>query len=231
MDSDQSKMELEIQHRSNIKFMQDLLKKFTRAEMSTSGKKRSKRPVFKGWLDVTEEQSAELALHADYRDGQFMFLTGKTTKYFAVDIDTRDESRDDHKDKTDGREYWDSNFEESDHMNTLIIKTPSGGFHLVYKYEEGITSGQLKKDVLIDILSDGRAICFGPGYEILNRAMPTSAPPKLVQIIINNNNNYGSQIVNLPGSSTQVSCSEAAFADPLGFSVKTSEGGSSSTCP
>lgn len=64
------------------------------------------------------------------------------------------------------------------HMNTLIIKTPSGGLHLVYRYEDGVTSGQLEKDVLIDILSDGKAMFFGPGYEIVNRSKPTSSPPK-----------------------------------------------------
>jgi REP element-mobilizing transposase RayT len=180
---------------SDTRFLQDLFKRFVPAVISNTGLKKSKRPVFKGWLDVTEEQSAELARHVNYQDGPFMFITGKKTKYIAVDLDRREESRDDHEDKTDGVEYWNNNFEESDHMNTLIIKTPSGGVHLVYRYEEGITSGQLEKDVLIDILSDGKAMCFGPGYEILNRAMPTSAPPKLVQIIINNNN-YGSQIIN-----------------------------------
>lgn len=188
---------------TDIEFLQDLFKRFVPAVVSSngSGNKRSKRPVFKGWLDVTEEQSAELARHADYRDGPFMFLTGKKTKYIAVDLDRRDESRQDHEGKMDGVEYWNDNFTDSNNRNTLIIKTPSGGLHLVYKYKSGITSGQLEKDVLVDILSDGKAICFGPGYEILNRAKPMQPPPKLVQIIFNNNN-YGSQVM-INNSSTR----------------------------
>ena len=93
--------------------------------------------MFTGWLDVTEEQSVELARHADYHNGPFMFLTGKTTEYIAVDLDRRDVSRQDHADKVDGLVYWESNFDESDHLNTLIIKTPSGGVHLVYRYRRG----------------------------------------------------------------------------------------------
>ena len=182
---------------TDIKFLQDLFKRFVPAVVASkckgSGEKLSKRPVFKGWLNVTEEQSAELARHADFSDGPFMFLTGKTTEYITVDLDRRDATREDHADKVDGVLYWNTNFDGLDHTNTLIIKTPSGGVHLVYKYLDGITSGQLEKDVLIDILADGKAMCFGPGYQILNRAMPTPPPTKLVQQIIFNNINYGSQ--------------------------------------
>ena len=186
-------------HHTDIAFMQKLFKRFVPAEVTrkaASPHKSSKRPVFKGWLNVTEEQSKELARHPDYRDGHFMFLTGKLTQYIAVDLDRKDESRFEHANKVDGVQYWGNHFEDSDHMNTLIIKTPSGGFHLIYEYEDGIQSGQLDKDVLIDILSDGRGICFGPTYQIVNRAMPTPAPTKLVQQINFNNINYGSQIIN-----------------------------------
>lgn len=190
---------------TDIKFLQHLFKRFVPAVIASkgSGHKLSKRPVFKGWLDVTEEQSVELARHADYHDGPFMFLTGKTTEYIAVDLDRRDASRQDHADKVDGVVYWQSNFDEADHLNTLIIKTPSGGLHLVYRYKDGVKSGQLEKDVLIDILSDGKAMCFGPGYEILNRAKPTLPPPKLVQQIIFNNVNYGSQVITSKGHDLQ----------------------------
>ena len=82
-------------------------------------------------------------------------------------------------------------------MNTLIIRTPTGGFHLVYKYEDGINSGQLEKDVLIDILLNGKGMCFGPGYEIVKRKEPLSPPRELVQqITLNQNVNYGHQIIN-----------------------------------
>ncbi len=62
--------------------------------------------MFKGWLNVTEKQSAELARHVDFSDGPFMFLTGKTTEYITVDLDRRDTARGDHVDKVDGVLYW-----------------------------------------------------------------------------------------------------------------------------
>lgn len=185
---------------TDIAFLQDLFKKFVPAVISSNnaGTHNSKRPVFRGWLDVTKEQAAKLARHADYQDGPFMFITGKATKYIAIDLDKKNEHRNDHVDKVDGVTYWTNNFNDTDHANTLIIKTPSGGVHLVYKYDDKIQSGQLEKDVLIDILSDGKAICFGPGYKILNRVNPTFPPQKLVQQIIYNNSivNYGSQTIN-----------------------------------
>ena len=154
--------------------------------------KTSKRPLYKGWMKITEEKSAELASQANHRDGPFIYLTGETTKHFVVDLDTKDPLRKDHEQKIDGVEYWTQHFEEPDTTNTLVIKTPSGGYHLIYKYEKGVTSGELEKGVLIDILSDGRGMFFGPGYKMLNLVRPVSAPRKLINIIYNNNN-YGVQ--------------------------------------
>ncbi len=192
---------------TDMEFMQNLFKRFVPAVVSNKGigNKKSKRPVFKGWLSVTHEQSVELAQHADYHEGPFMFLTGKTTQLIAVDLDRKDTSREDHADKVDGLAYWDDHFDESDYINTLIIKTPSGGIHLVYKYQDGVKSGQLEKDVLIDIMSDDKAICYGKelGYEILHRVNPTPLPPKLYQQIIYNVN-YGSQIISCGGPGPNV---------------------------
>jgi hypothetical protein len=204
---------------TDIKFLQELFKKFVPAVISSKGlnHKKSKKPIHQGWLDITEEESTRLARNADYHDGPFMFLTGKTTKYITVDLDRKNELRKDHAEKIDGVLYWDNNYDESDYMNTLIIKTPSGGFHIVYKYEDGIKSGQLEKDVLIDILSDGKAMCFGPGYQILNRAMPTPTPTKLVQqIIFNNNINYGLQqvtTINTNSDTLYPSCNKNKIID------------------
>lgn len=82
---------------TDIKFLHDLFKRFVPAVIASkgSGEKLSKRPVFKGWLNVTEKQSAELARHVDFSDGPFMFLTGKTTEYITVDLDRRDTARGD----------------------------------------------------------------------------------------------------------------------------------------
>jgi len=187
-------------HNTDVEFLQNIFKRFIPAVTVKDPlrNKYNKRPVFKGWLNVTEEQSLELAKHVDYLHGPFMYLTGKTTSLVAVDLDRKDISRNDHQNKTDGIEYWNNNFDNLDHLNTLIIKTPCGGRHLVYKYDERIKSGQLAQDVLIDILSDGKGMLFGPGYDIINRVIPTVAPPNLIQLIINNSNiNLGQQQINI----------------------------------
>ena len=180
---------------SDVQFLQNLFKKFYPAAIINRGpnKKNRKQPLFEGWLKVTPEESARLARQADHQDGPFIFLTGKTTQYIAVDLDRKNPSIEKHANQIDGVSYWKDNYDESDHMNTLIIQTPSGGYHLVYKYKEGIESKKLRNDILIDILSDGTGMTFGPGYEILNRTRPTSPPRKLVQQIVFNNVNYGSQ--------------------------------------
>ena len=179
---------------SDLRFLQDLFKRFVPAKISMKHNKHSKRPIFEGWLNITAEQSKELAGHAKYQEGPFIFITGESTRLMTVDVDRRNSMIKDHEGKIDGVEYWDEHYPDPAHMNTLIIKTPSGGFHLVYKYEEGINSGQLEKDVLIDILSNGKGMCFGPGYEILTRTEPLSPPRKLVQQIVNVN--YGNQTIN-----------------------------------
>lgn len=68
-------------------YMQSKFTRFSPADVADKGSKIVKRPVIKGWLDVTEEQSAELARHPDYRDGHFMFLTGKANNIIVIDID------------------------------------------------------------------------------------------------------------------------------------------------
>lgn len=69
--------------------------------------------------------------------------------------------------------------------------------------------------MLIDILADGKAMCFGPGYEILNRAKPTPPPPKLVQQIIFNNINYGSHVITGKGADPAVCRDYAADIEPF----------------
>ena len=140
----------------DIVFLQNLFDKFVPARIShdNASGKTSKRPIFTGWLNITAEESVELARRADYKDGPFIFLTGKTTNYVTVDLDRKDTSRNDHIDKLDWVAYYTRHFGDPTCYNTLLIGTPSGGSHLVYKYEDGIQSGQLEKDVLVDILSD-----------------------------------------------------------------------------
>ena len=171
-------------------YMQSKFTRFSPADVTDKGSKIVKRPVIKGWLDVTEEQSAELARHPDYRDGHFMFLTGKANNIIVIDIDRFNPSRPDHEGKKDGLKKWDELFPDLDYTNSLIVLTPSGGRHLYCEYDDTINTKEIAKDVLIDILSDGSAVTFGPMYQILQS--PERVPPIHQEVkMYLTMNNYG----------------------------------------
>jgi hypothetical protein len=173
-----------------MEYMQSKFTRFSPADVTDKGSKIVKRPVIKGWLDVTEEQSAELARHPDYRDGHFMFLTGKANNIIVIDIDRFNPSRPDHEGMKDGLKKWDELFPDLDYTNSLIVLTPSGGRHLYCEYDETINSKEIAKDVLIDILSDGSAFIFGPMYQILRS--PERVPPIHQEVkMYLTMNNYG----------------------------------------
>lgn len=123
-----------------MEYMQDIFPLFSPARVTEDGSITYKRPLLKRWLNVTEKQSAELARHPEYKDGHFMFLTGKANNIMVFDIDRHDPSRSDHVGKTDGLKKWDELFPDLDYTNSLIVLTPSGGRHLYCEYDEAITS-------------------------------------------------------------------------------------------
>ena len=200
---------------TDMQFLQGLFKKFVPAKVSHSEGKRLKRPMFTGWLNVTAEESIELARCADYEHGPFIFLTGKATQYMTVDLDRSDGMRTDHANKQDGVSYYTNKFGDLGSIKTLLIKTPSGGYHLVYKYREGIKSGQLEKDVLIDILSDNRGMCFGPDYGIVTKMMPASPPTELVQHIFNVQQNINVNCNQVNNNNNAFAAAAATHSDKI----------------
>ena len=160
-----------------MEYMQNKFPRFSPASVTKEGSKFVKKPRIKGWLDVTEEQSAALAKLPGYKDGHYMFLTGKANNIIVIDIDRFNPDRDDHIGKIDGLKKWDELFPNIDYTNSLIVVTPSGGRHIYCEYDETITSKEIAKDVLIDILSDNSAVTFGPLYQILQRPEINEVPP------------------------------------------------------
>ncbi len=132
-------------------------------------------PKVTWWKDITKEQSAVFANDPKYKDGHFMFLTGKKTGCIAIDLVSSDCAE-----NIDGVRFWDSNFEKPD---TFITKTPVG-YCVVYQYNDEVKSGKLDDDVLIDVLSDGEGFVFGPGYEIVNRVLPKPMPQNMIQKMV-----------------------------------------------
>ena len=141
------------------------------------GKARNpKHPVVKGWLDVTPEQSAELARHAKYQKGPFIYFNGKD--HGINDGRSRPkgswETRP-HVQK-DGVEYWDEHFKDSGHMKYAHHQDAQRGVSPRVQIPRWDQKWQVKEDVLIDILADGKGMCFGPGYAIAHRVRPLSPP-------------------------------------------------------
>ena len=165
--------------RLSMEYMQSKFTRFSPASVTKEGSKFVKKPRIKGWLDVTEEQSAELARLPGYRDGHYMFLTGKANNIIVIDIDRFNPERHDHVGKIDGLKKWDELFPNIDYNDSLIVLTPSGGRHIYCEYDKTITSKEIAKDVLIDILSDGSAVTFGPLYQIIQS--PAEKVPPLYQ--------------------------------------------------
>ena len=179
-----------------MEYMQSQFPLFSPASVTKDGSKFVKKPRIKGWLDVTEEQSAALARFPEYRDGHYMFLTGKANNIIVIDIDRFNPDRQDHVGKIDGLKKWDELFPNIDYTNSLIVLTPSGGRHIYCEYDEEITSKEIAKNVLIDILSDGKAVTFGPLYQIIQSPSDKVPPlyPEVKMHLTMNMNNFGNVI-------------------------------------
>jgi len=76
------------------------------------------------------------------------------------------------KGEIDGIRYFEENVCKISELKTLVTRSRRGGYHIYYKYCQKITSSirlnDLNKQVSIDVLSDGKCVFEGDGYELLN---------------------------------------------------------------
>ena len=79
-----------------------------------------KVPRIKGFLDITKSHPSKL---------RYGIQTGKRNNLVVVDIDV----------KNNGLAAWEALKAKHPELNTVTIKTPSGGFHYYFKYKEGLT--------------------------------------------------------------------------------------------
>ena len=155
--------------------------------------KHSKVPAVANWTDVTPEVASKL--EAEGWDGHkhFIFLTGESTGQFVIDIDRKNLDRADHNDKIDGLEFFEDWCGQASNPDTFTTKTIGGGYHKVYtmcdELKESIKSGQLRPDVLVDILYNKRGFVFGEGYNIVNKMAPQKPPQYIINFITINQNN------------------------------------------
>jgi len=147
----------------------------------------SKLPINK-WTD-TNNHFKEIK-NSIYNIG---ILTGKINDLIVVDIDVKDE----------GIEEFDKYINEFGKLNTLIIKTPSSGFHYYFKYQHNdkeceflintyLTNKSKFRGKGIDIRSNGGYIVAPPSkindkyYVLENDVEISQIPSTLINFLIGN---------------------------------------------
>lgn len=147
----------------------DIYKKCFEAKFGidlSNGKSKAKFPA--NWQKIknnfTTEDNKNIAI-----------LTGKVNNIIVVDIDRPKEN------ELDGLEYFEKNVCKLDSLNTLITKTPGGGYHIYFKYNEKIkTTSRIKdiKSISIDIRNNGACIFEGVDYELYNASRELEEVPE-----------------------------------------------------
>lgn len=200
---------------SDLEFIKSFNNRFVpmKVELDSSKGKHTKVPVISKWTSVTPEQSNKFELD---KWRHFMFVVGKTSGLFVIDLDRKNPCRPDHNDKIDGIEFFEDWCFPVESADTFTSRTISGGYHKVYLYTPAldgmIQSGQLTPLALCDILFNGKGFTFGEGYEIINKVFPKTPPKSVINFIINNiqNNN----VLNMGNMNLQNIQQQSALALP-----------------
>ena len=175
---------------SDFGFIKSFCDRFVpiKVEVDSATGKHTKIPVISKWTSITPEQSKDLESD-NWR--HLMFVVGKDSGLFVIDLDRKDPNRPDHEGKIDGIEFFEDWCGPVEAADTFTTRTISGGFHKVYLYtpelDGMIQSGRLTPLALCDILFDGKGFTFGEGYEITHRMLPKAPPRSVLNLIINNN--------------------------------------------
>lgn len=108
-----------------------------------------KRPFLKNWTDIKQ------TVHPSYINQNVGIITGKTSGITVIDIDVKD----------NGVEFWKELIKDR-RINVPIVRTPSGGLHYYFKYND-----KLKTTIRLNI--DNRKI----GIDVKNNNSMVVAPP------------------------------------------------------
>ena len=95
-------------------------------------------------------------------ESNYGILTGKENDIIVVDLDMNK------KEKTwESVEWYCENICKIEELDTLVTCTPSGGYHIYYKYTEELLNGINIGGVHIDILSDKKCCFQGLKYDVI----------------------------------------------------------------
>lgn len=153
----------------------DIYKKCFEAKFGidlSKGKNKARFPT--NWQKIRNNFTTE-------DNNNVAILTGKVNDIIVLDIDSPKEN------ELDGLEYFEKNVCKLDSLNTLITKTPGGGYHIYFKYNKNIKTTTRVKDIKpisIDIRNDGACIFEGVNYELYNNSRELEeVPVALIDII------------------------------------------------
>ena len=153
-------------------------------------KKNSKRPA----VDWSNEKNIRKNIEdINTKFNNIGLLTGPINDLLVVDVDCKD----------NGIEEMELYYKEYGEINTLTQKTPSGGYHLLFKYTSSNKDDQYLIDQYlkskskfrnkgIDIRSKGGYIVMAPSqingiqYEFINDFDIIEIPSTLIQFLLNN---------------------------------------------
>ncbi len=125
-----------------------------------NGVKKTKLP--NKWNDITENLTKG-------NENCFAVLTGKrktgSGNVFVIDLD-----KNKNENEISGVEWFENHIAKLDELDTFITKTPNGGFHIYYEYEEDIKTkigfNYDNKKVCLDLLADGKCCYQGQYYPV-----------------------------------------------------------------
>ena len=146
-------------------------------------KKKEKRPVRSAWTESTLEDNEKINMEHN----NVAILTGKKSNIVVIDCDVKDR----------GVEYFQSLCSQNKYnyaVNTMTVRTPSGGIHVYYKYDESLSKnhGRLSEEngnlVGIDIRSNNGCVIGPPSkydngpYAFISCKRPSDLPEFLVNL-------------------------------------------------
>ncbi len=133
-------------------------------------------------------------------------VKGKKTRRLVLDIQKKDPSKEAHRWKADGIEFYNFEYGPVTNKDTVTKHKSDGGFYKIYDVNDDkyhIESGPLYPHVLIDVLYDGKGYVLGNGRELGHIGDISQSP--VVNVNIDQSVKYNKCIVN----NTHVSTSSA----------------------
>ena len=104
-------------------------------------------------------------------------ITGRINDILVVDIDKPKEG------EYDAMEIFEEKIGKLEEMNTIITKTPSGGLHVYFKYNNKLKNSTkltyLNKKYSLDIRSEGGIVYEGKNYNVINSIENVNDLPEL----------------------------------------------------